>query len=111
MPLPSTFCALLAGTAWHQQYVMSVLVWQPFRPAGLETPFKKMRCLPALPRYETELEAARAYDRAVLAYVGTSAPLNVSFSCWRCLVTYPAEWALSDRGRGSFRVSLPCLCC
>ncbi len=33
-----------------------------------------------LHRYETELEAARAYDRAVLAYVGTSAPLNVSFT-------------------------------
>lgn len=33
---------------------------------------------PALTRYETELEAARAYDRAVLAYVGASAPLNVS---------------------------------
>ncbi|KAL4440679.1 hypothetical protein ABPG77_000388 [Micractinium sp. CCAP 211/92] len=26
--------------------------------------------------YETELEAARAYDRAVIAYLGTSAPLN-----------------------------------
>ena len=28
-------------------------------------------------RYEAELEAARAYDRAVLAHVGTGAPLNV----------------------------------
>lgn len=35
--------------------------------------------------YETELEAARAYDRAVIAYLGTSAPLNVRRGAWEGL--------------------------
>lgn len=39
---------------------------------------RALPCTLPIVRYETELEAARAYDRAVLAYVGTGAPLNVS---------------------------------